>query len=362
MLSHACYVAAYRRKLEEMAATGRVDLTLIVPPHWQAGGRKAIFESGNSQGYEIVHDNPVLNGHHHLHFYRHLGGHLRRLKPDVFHIDEEPYDLVTFCALRQARKVGAKSLFFTWQNLYRSYPPPFGYFEKYALSHCDGAIAGSQEAAAILRRKGYQGPLFEIPQFGVDLESVQPKMPGPTFRIGYVGRLVKEKGILILLKAVAGLEGNWEFHLLGDGRLRQQIVETARLASLSDRVRLVGGVPSAEVPSFLRQLDVLVLPSLSTFRWKEQFGRVLTEAMACGLPVVGSDSGEIPHVIGEAGLLFHEGDVEGLRSQLRRLMGDPGLRVRLGKLGRERVEAHYTHRRIAEKTLEAYDKIVSGAP
>ena len=72
-------------------------------------------------------------------------------------------------------------------------------------------------------------------------------------------------------------------------------------------------MPSTEVPAVLRALDVLVLPSLTTPSWKEQFGRVLQEAMACAIPVVGSDSGEIPHVIGDAGLVTPEGDAAALR-------------------------------------------------
>lgn len=361
MVSHACYVAAYRRKLEELAATGRVDLTLVVPTFWKAGGRKAMFEPGNSRGYEIIQENPVLNGHHHLHFYDHLADIIGRVKPDILHIDEEPYDLVTFCALRKARKAGAKSLFFTWQNLFRNYPPPFGLFESYVLRNCAGAIVGNREAAAILRRKRYGGPLFEIPQFGVDLLPAVAKEPRAIFRIGYVGRLVREKGLFTLVNAVAGLEGAWELQFLGDGPLRTQIEGMAHDLGIEDKVRLIPGVPSAQVPSFLSQLDVLVLPSLTTPRWKEQFGRVLTEAMACGVPVVGSDSGEIPNVIGEAGLVFHEGDEVALRQQLNRLMSDAPLKERLGRLGRARVEAHYTHRRIAEQTLEAYDKIINGA-
>jgi len=109
-----------------------------------------------------------------------------------------------------------------------------------------------------------------------------------------------------------------------------------------------------EMPSYYNRLDVLVLPSLTRPNWKEQFGRVLIEAMACGVPVVGSDCGEIPNVIGQAGLIFPEGDADELRARLERLMGDPYLRMRLARLGRERVLARYTQARIAAETCEVY--------
>ncbi len=360
MLSKACYVATYRRKLEELAAFPDVELTLIVPPYWRTGRTKARLERGYDRGYEMIVEDPFLNGHHHLHFYSNLSRYLELLQPDLVHIDEEPYDLVTFHALRATRKVGARALFFTWQNIERRFPPPFVWFEHHVLHHADGAIAGNRDAAAILGRKGFDRPVFTIPQFGVDTEIYRPgqgKRDG-VFRIGYVGRLVEEKGVLVLLQAVAGLKGNWKLHLIGQGPLKLHLERLAERLGVSAKVHVEGSVPSTEVPDYFRQLDVLVLPSLTRPSWKEQFGRVLVEAMACQVPVVGSDSGEIPHVIDDAGLVCREGNAEDLRAQLSRLMEDVGLRRELARRGRERVERVYTQRRIAEKTYEAYQALL----
>jgi glycosyltransferase involved in cell wall biosynthesis len=104
---------------------------------------------------------------------------------------------------------------------------------------------------------------------------------------------------------------------------------------------------------------VLALPSLTTTSWKEQFGRVLQEAMACGIPVVGSDSGEIPHVIGDAGLVTPEGDAAALRDALRRLMDDAHLRHDLGHRGRARVLERFTHARVAAATVEVYRRVMA---
>ncbi len=359
MLSKACYVAAYRRKLEELANLPGMDLTLVVPPYWRQGRGKAMLEPGNDRGYRIIVDNPLFNGHHHLHFYPRLRHILAQLKPQLIHIDEEPYNLVTFHALRAAQKAGARVVFFTWQNLPHSYPPPFSLMEAYVLRRVQGAIAGNQEAAAILRRKGFSGPLFVIPQFGIDPATFSPASPPPEapFRIGYVGRLVEEKGLLVLLRAVAGLQGDWRLELVGDGPLRPKIQALARELGVGERLKLWGSLPSAQVPSFLRTLHVLVLPSLTTKRWKEQFGRALVEAMACQVAAVGSDSGEIPHVIGDAGLVCREGDAEDLRRQLRRTMEEPALRLELAERGRQRA-ALYTQKRVAQETWQAYQQIL----
>ncbi|MBC7239486.1 MAG: glycosyltransferase, partial [Chloroflexi bacterium] len=94
-------------------------------------------------------------------------------------------------------------------------------------------------------------------------------------------------------------------------------------------------------------------------KWKEQFGRVLIEAMACGVPVVGSDSGEIPHVIGEAGLIFPEGDALLLRRCLERLQQDMAFRQDLARRGRERVLQHYTQAQIAAQTVAFYREVLA---
>ncbi len=113
------------------------------------------------------------------------------------------------------------------------------------------------------------------------------------------------------------------------------------------------------VPEFLGGLDALVLPSLTYPNWKEQFGRVLMEAMACEVPVVGSDSGEIAHVIGDAGLVFPEGDVTALTDCLRRLRAAPELRRELAARGLARVRERYTQDRIAAQTLEVYQTVLA---
>ncbi len=130
---------------------------------------------------------------------------------------------------------------------------------------------------------------------------------------------------------------------------------------MAENVTLLGRQGSSNMAAFYNSLDVLVLPSRTLPNWKEQFGRVLIEAMACQVPVVGSDSGEIPNVVGGGGLIFAEGDVQALRGCLQRLGDDAGERRRLGEQGRQRVLAHYTMRHIAQQTLAVYATLLAGA-
>jgi glycosyltransferase involved in cell wall biosynthesis len=360
MISKACIIGAYQKKLEELARFDDVELTVIVPPYWRDERGVMPLEQVYTQGYQFIVEPMLLNGHFHLHFYPGLGKHVRRFQPDIVHIDEEPYNVATFQAMRLAKRAGAKALFFTWQNLKRTYPFPFSSIESYNLKKADYAIAGNQEAVEVWRGKGYKGPIRVIPQFGVDPEIYKPRVTNHAsrFTIGYVGRLVEEKGVQVLLQALEGLAGQWRLRILGSGPMQPQLEALARQLDIAERVSFESPIPSAQMPAFYNQLDTLVLPSLTRPHWKEQFGRVLIEAMACEVPVVGSRSGEIPHVIGQAGLTFTEGDVQELRARLSQLMDDPALRIDLARRGRERVLAHYTQAQIAAETYEIYRQLL----
>jgi len=358
MISKACLVGAYQRKLEEIARFPDIELMVIVPPSWREGSHLIQLERAHIAGYELVVEPIAFNGRFHLHFYPRLGRRLRAFAPDIVHVDEEPYNLATFHALRLAKKAGARVLWFTWQNLNRRYPLPFRFIERYNMRHADYAVAGSRGAAVVWREKGYTGPLAVIPQFGVDPDIFAPRSderdPARGFLIGYLGRLVPEKGLDLLLEAVAGMDGAWRLAIVGAGPERDCLEAFARRLGLADRVFFERWVPSLRMPAFYRELDALVLPSRSRPNWIEQFGRVLIEAMACGVPVVGSDCGEIPNVVGDAGLIFPEGDTGALRECLVHLMRELDLWMDLAQRGRERVLAHFTQAQVAAQTVAVY--------
>jgi glycosyltransferase involved in cell wall biosynthesis len=365
MISKACLVGTYQRKLEEIAEFPDIDLTVIVPPTWQEpGGALIRLERAHVTGYELMADPIAFNGSFHLHFYPRLAQRMARIRPHVIHIDEEPYNLATFHAMWLAKRCGARALFYTWQNLNRRYPFPFNWMERYNLRHADYGIAGSREAVTVWREKGYAGPMAVIPQFGVDPELFKPsRRPDAGEQKGFAigcgaARLVEEKGVDLLLRAAAGLPGVWRVYVLGAGSERQSLENLAHELGIADRVVFDAPIPSTQVPAYLSGLDVVVLPSRTRPHWKEQFGRALVEAMACGVPVIGSTCGEIPHVIGDAGLIFPEGDVDALRAALSRLQRDDGLRRDLAMRGRAHVLAHYTQKQIATETVAVYRQMM----
>lgn len=357
MLSKALVVGAYQRKLEEIAARPDIDLTAIVPPAWKDAWGVTPLERAHLEGYRLLVEPIRFNGSFHLHYYPGLARRLAEVKPHVVHADEEPYNFAAYHALRLARRMGARTLFFSWQNIARSYPPPFSWIERWVLRHVDHAIVGNQEAVEVWRAKGYTGPLTVIPQFGVDPDIFSPSpapRPSEVFRIGYAGRLVEEKGVDVLIRALGRVPGKTHLSLAAAGPLRDDLLRLAGVHNIGGSVQIVGPFPSTQMPDFYRGLDVLVLPSRTRLNWKEQFGRALIEAMACGVPVIGARSGAIPEVIGDAGLLVPEDDVEALAVALTSLLEHPRLRQQLAEAGRRRVIDHFTHRHIAAQTVEVY--------
>jgi len=208
------------------------------------------------------------------------------------------------------------------------------------------------------------GPTSVLPQLGVDTDTFKPDdshairegLGLAGFVAGFVGRFIPQKGLDTLVKAASQVEG-CRLLLVGGGAMQSEIEALADSLDLRDRLVMINVVPHQDVPRYMNAMDALVLPSRTTPHWKEQFGHVLIEAMACGTPVIGSNSGAIPEVIGSAGLIFPEGDVDALAQHLRRLATHRDESRRLSQDGLARVNALYTHDTIAEQTARIYHSV-----
>jgi glycosyltransferase involved in cell wall biosynthesis len=263
--------------------------------------------------------------------------------------------------VRLARRLKLPTVLFTWHNLPHHPPWPLRLLARRVLARCAGWVVGNAQAAELLQRIDATRPLLILPQLGVDLPGAQPPRsePGAALHIGFVGRLVPAKGVADFLEAVSRVAAPWRLTIVGEGPEHGALVSHAARMGVTDQVTFRGALPHGEIAAVMRTLDVLVLPSRSTPRWVEQFGHVLLEAMAAGAVVVGSDSGAIPQVIGDAGIVFAEGDADALTAALGHLARDPAARFRLQKLGRERA-AQFTHAALAERLVRFWHAVLEG--
>lgn len=360
LASKALVVGAHHDKLRALGANPDLDLLAVAPDRWIEQGQAQVAERPPPRGYEIVHTPLALNGRYHLFWFRRLRRLMRRFRPDVLHIDEEPYNLATAVACRDAVRLGVRPVFFAWQNLFRRYPPPFRWLERYVLERAD-AIVGSEAAGEVLRRKGHTRRLEVIPQFGVDPQVFaprpEPRAPG-RFVVGYAGRLIAAKGVDILIRAAGSIGGDVTLRLAGTGPAEPEL---RRMSAAMPGVVFEGVIPSAVMPSFFNGLDVFVLPTVGRRGWTEQFGRAAVEAMACGIPTVVASAGELPQVVGEAGVVVPTGDAHALANALQQLHDNPKRREHMAESGRAHVLERYTTEAVADATAAFYRLIANDA-
>ena len=293
---------------------------------------------------------------------------LHRFQPHIIHAEEEPDSIpaLQIAIARQLFAPSAKLLLHTWQNIDRRRAWYVRGVTKTTLAASDAVFCANQEAVDILRRHGYAKPLPLIPAVGVDTVRFNPcpqRTESDRFVIGFLGRLVPEKGIDTLLDACALLKQRIgrpiTVRLVGGGPEQVRLKEQASRLALEGQVEFLGPQDPSSIATILCGLDLLVLPSRTTRVWKEQLGRVLVEAMACTIPVIGSDSGAIPEVIGDGGIVFPEGDATALAAQIDRLRSDPAFCAKLGAAGRHRAVTVYSQRSLADRTLAVYHDICS---
>ena len=306
---------------------------------------------------------PVLaSGNVPLHVYRaRLAPIFREVRPDAVYVHHEPYGAATAQIYRaNARTVQAPIGFFTWQNIEKEYPIPFRYTEPWVYRQSAFAISGSASARGVLRAKGYDGPI-DIGPAGIDpaIFFRQDSDAGSRAEVGAqhgdlllgcVGRLVPEKGLLTLLDALAQCRDlPIRLALIGNGPQAEELDRRTRDLGLQNQVVRRGYVPHTDIARYLATFDVLTIPSETQPNWKEQFGRVIIEAMATGTPVLGSDSGEIPHLIARTGggWSVPERSADDLAAMLQHIVASPDERRDRAAAGHDYVHSTYTHAALA---------------
>ena len=362
VISHTYVQPAHRGKLRALAARG-LEVTVGVPQRWREPALGEQIESTweRQSGLEVfpipAKGGPDLAT---ARFGRRaLNALLRDKRPDIVQIEEEPGSAAALQVIKAARHLAIPVVLFTQENV----DPRLGMLDRWArrrtLRRLKGVVAGSAAGAELVRRDVATLPVAVIPQLGAPVPADPLHAPHEGLAIAYVGRLVARKGVDNLLQALALNRGAaWHLTIVGDGPERERLEALASELRLAARIRWTGGLPAEQLARLWSDLDVLVQPSRTLPEWQEPNGHVLVEAMAHEVAVLGSGSGVIPEMVGDAGVIVPAGDAPGFAEQLLRL-ADDGVRKPLAAAGRARAMRLYSDDAVAARTLDFWRTLMA---
>jgi glycosyltransferase involved in cell wall biosynthesis len=368
-IGHSYVVSENRRLAHEMGVQGadRWDVVAIAPERFRGDLGPLQASAADAEGLELK-TLPVRLGRS-VHLMRYAG--LRDAMAgswDVVHAWEEPY-IAAGAQIAAAAPAAAKLVFATFQNIAKEYPWPLSSFERQSMRRADGWIAfGELVKTTLASRTPYRGKPSRVIPPGVDTNLFRHD-PGARAAVrselgwaidapvvGFLGRFEPQKCIELRCRALEAVPVPWHALFVGGGALEPRLRSFEKRHP--SRVRVVTGVSHREVPRWLNAMSVLCAPSQTTPIWREQFGRMLIEAMACAVPVVGSDSGEIPFVIGEAGVILPEADSQAWTAAIERLLSDPAARGSYADSGVARVAERFTWPVVARAHLAWFDEML----
>jgi glycosyltransferase involved in cell wall biosynthesis len=365
IVSHTYILPANRGKLRALAARD-LDVTVGVPQRWREAhpglGRTLEVSWERQGGVEVF---PIPARHpgdpDALRFGRRaLLSLVRDKRPDLIQVEEEPASHAARQVVRVARHLGLPVVLFTQQNVAPVLPALARWRRRRTLRRLKGVIAGSEDAAALVRREAPDVPVAVIPQLGVQVPTAPEHAHHEGLAIGYVGRLVPERGLDTLLLALAEIRGlRWHLTVVGDGPDRERLERIASEQRLAARVRWAGALPPERVPGVWPELDMLVVPSRGLATWAEPAGHFVAEAMAHEVVAVGTKAGATPEVIGDAGLVVPPDDPAALAAALRQLAAPDGAARRaLAQAGRARAMQLFSDDAVAERTVAFWREIL----
>lgn len=362
------------------------ELTLIVPAHLQlSSGQRIASEPATNDDPRIV--TLTLTGRNpRIYFYQQLIAELDFLKPDIILLENDPVSRLGIQLAKWARRSGARIICQTYENLkrdlvttvrmqgWKSVPKNLAIT---ALNHVmskfvDGLLVVNHESERIFQQYGYRNltrvPLGYDPRVFFVSQKIRGEYRmklgiGPdSVLIAFFGRLVRQKGVHILIHALKDLKSfNWTLLLDhihdSENDYVRYIQSLIKEFGLEDRVKYFEA-DHFEIANYMRAADIMVSPSITTPSFKEQYGRAVQEAMACGCACLVSDSGHLKDLVADGSLVFREGDVVMLSTKIKALIADTVQRSSIGTALAGRASSTLTSNRQSEEIAAVIQKVM----
>jgi glycosyltransferase involved in cell wall biosynthesis len=393
IISHAYVYTPYREKIEALSKYKDLKITLITPEFGlEGGGQKVYTAPYQGKSYKHIILSGYFTGKLNFFIFKNLKKTLQSLNPDIILLEEEYWTqiaaqvtYITKKFLPQTKLIllSQENICHIWEKEGKSVYQKFRYksfhlLEKFIIPKLDGLVfqfptvwQDFEQRMLDLKFKGIRGT---FPQLGVDydrfskkispkkIKSIREKLniETNTFVYGYIGRITKEKGIEDIIYALAGWDKpNTKVLIIGNGDTEylEELNQLIRKLNLNYIISIHPAIPFDDIPTYFQILDISILLSHTTPIWKEQFGRVLVESMAAGTPVIGSDSGAIPLVIGKTGYIVMEKDILAIRESLMEAYSNKNKYKKLSKLAQQRAKDKFSYTSIAEQTYDFIQEI-----
>lgn len=374
VVSHAGVLEVNREVFRQVARQYEVDLKMVVPAKWKGSlihDLEAVEQSHQNgvQKYQVVPVPVLMSGNGSLYFYgRLLSRALDGFQPDIIFLDEEPWS-VSAAQVFSEFKDCPRKFFYTKQNLQKRIPRPFEWLQSKVFDWSNGAFAVTQEVAEVLIAWKKYSKVIQLLPHSYDPKIFKPIDPAERSQVrsrwgvpssecqvvSYFGRLTHEKGMDEILDQIERLRDLWESKkafllMVGSGPSYGQVQQKMDELQKIGAGKLIDAIPHHQVGQAIASTDMLLIPSRTESFWKEQFGRIIVEALACQVPVIGSDSGEIPRLIARAGggVSVSERNGEALGEAIRQWVKDPARAREFGQSGYQYVTQNLTHEVVAQ--------------
>ncbi|MCB8914441.1 MAG: glycosyltransferase family 4 protein [Thermoleophilales bacterium] len=361
LIAHAFTPEGNRNQLHELGR--QVELKVLAPRSFleQWGSKPPPAPDGF-----IWVEFPILHvrSHQFLALSPDLG--IRTFDPEVIHVDYPPWSLIFWqvLVLRMLFAPKARLIAGAKKNTFRTRPGVLGRFKSWlaraGLVRIDQVEAASRLSQQMLERQLNVTPdkISVIPHMGVDTKLFKQRSrpaPDSPVVVGYCGKYSEHKGVLVLLEAVEHLRSKGldiHLHTIGQGPLEVHLKE---IESRSPWLQVFPASPSLEVASFMGALDVYVLPALICPDHQEHDGHALLQAMATGVPSIGTDSGVIPDILGNgSGLLVPPNDSMAIAEAIETLTSDESIRRACIEASADLIKDTYTLEAVANARLQMY--------
>lgn len=376
VVDHTAPVSSVRQRWARVARGADIDLTVVSPHAWPENSQWNTYQHDPTAPYRVYVGRVTVPGREVRSIYLNgLARAMRETRPDVIIMMEESFSsfAVQVHALKRMYAPKARVAFYAcWILSYGSihYRPAafFRWLNRRMLPRFDAAMCINDKATAALHAEGFMSARTNF--FGVD-ETLFTRISKPEARaatgldpsdfvILYAGRLLEQKGLDDLIDAFAVAasarpEASLRLIVLGSGEYRDALAKRIAGTPFGERIELRGAVANEQIRLYMCAADVFVLPSRAA--WFEQFGRVLAEAMLVEAPVIGSSSGEIPSVIGDAGYVYPADDVAALADTLLRVIDDPCDVARRVRSGRERALGEFSVDAFVRRTIALIEEL-----